>query len=69
MQLTLAMITQVAVLEQDRVADSRNLSISSLIVASFSMYESTEEISFRLIVVVVADKILHGVVREKRRNS
>ena len=52
--------------KSDRVADSRMRSISSLIVASFSMYESVVgNVGLGLVVVVVADEVLDGVLGEE----
>ncbi len=48
------------------VAEWRKRSISSLIAESFSMIGVRRcNVGFRLVVVVVADKILDGIIREK----
>ena len=60
---TLATMTTSRRSNSDRVAERRIRSISSLIVASFSMYESVAgNVGLRLVVVVVADEVLDRVL-------
>ena len=47
------------------VAACRIRSISSLMDASFSMYVLSSQVRLRLVVVVVADEILHRVLGEE----
>ena len=70
MHETLATIRTSLRVRSDAVAEWRNRSISSLIEESFSMYVSVGgDVRLGLVVVVVADEVLDGVVREEPRNS
>ncbi len=52
--------------QRTRSPQSRSVSISSLIDASFSMYDvARRNVGFGLVVVVVADEVLDRVVREE----
>ena len=63
---TLATISTSRRSKSERVAESRMRSISSLVVASFSMYVSVAgHVGLGLVVVVVADEVLDGVLREE----
>ena len=63
---TLATIMTSRRSNSELVAEWRSLSISSLMLESFSIYVSVgRNIGFRLIIVVVADEILYRIIREK----
>ena len=67
MQLTLATITQSRRSNNDRVAESRSLSSSSIDGGFFFDVDvARRNVSFGLIIIVIADEIFHGVRREKR---